>query len=143
CPNAQPLAGFLSLVLPAIAMGNSVVAIPSQDDPLVVADLCQVLDTSDLPGGVVNIVTGPRADLAVALAAHDEVAAIWYCGPTDGLAPVDRAAAGNLKPVWPVSARDWTGPQAQGEAFLHRATRLKTVWLPYGALPAGSGGAAY
>ncbi|KIX16842.1 aldehyde dehydrogenase family protein [Paracoccus sp. 228] len=143
CPNAQPLAGFLSLVLPAIAMGNAVVAIPAQDDPLAVTDLYQVFDTSDLPGGVVNIVTGITADLAVPLAAHEEVAGFWHAGPAAGLAAVDRAAAGNLKPVWAVPARDWTGVHAQGEAFLHHATRFKTIWLPYGALPAGSGSAAY
>ncbi|MGZ3215720.1 aldehyde dehydrogenase family protein [Paracoccus sp. T5] len=143
CPNAQPLAGFLSLVLPAIAMGNAVVAIPAQNDPLAVTDLYQVFDTSDLPAGVVNIVTGARDELAVPLAAHEEVAAMWYCGTSDGLAAVDRAAAGNLKPVWAPAARDWTGPDAQGETFLRHATRQKTIWLPYGALPAGSGSAAY
>ncbi|RJK98553.1 aldehyde dehydrogenase family protein [Paracoccus aestuarii] len=143
CPNAQPLAGFLSLVLPAIAMGNAVVAIPAQDDPLAVTDLYQVFDTSDLPGGVVNIVTGARADLAPTLAAHEVVAAYWHGGGADDLAVVDRAASGNLKPVWAVPSRDWTGPDAQGEVFLHRAVRSKTIWLPYGALPAGSGSAAY
>ncbi|MFN3275178.1 MAG: aldehyde dehydrogenase family protein [Paracoccus sp. (in: a-proteobacteria)] len=143
CPNTQPLAAFMSLVLPAIAMGNAVVAIPAQDDPLAVTDLYQVLDTSDLPCGVVNIVTGPRADLAPHLAAHDEVAAFWHAGASGELAAIDRAASGNLKPVWPVPLRDWTGPQAQGETFLRHATRLKTIWLPYGALPSGTGSAAY
>ncbi len=77
------------------------------------------------------------------MAAHEEVAGFWHAGPAAGLAAVDRAAAGNLKPVWAVPARDWTGVHAQGEAFLHHATRSKTIWLPYGALPAGSGSAAY
>lgn len=143
CPNMQPLAGFLSLVLPAIAMGNSVVAIPAQDDPLAMTDLYQVFDTSDLPGGVVNIVTGPRVELAGHLAGHDEVAAFWHAGAAEELVSIDRAAAGNLKPVWPVPLRDWTGKDAYGESFLRHATRTKTIWLPYGALPAGSGGAAY
>lgn len=143
CPNAQPLTGFLSLILPAIAMGNAVVAIPSQDDPLPVTDLYQVFDTSDLPGGVVNIVTGARAELAPYLAAHDEVAAFWHAGLPQERASIDGAAAGNLKPVFGLPNRDWTGAQAQGEDFLRKATRCKTVWLPYGALPAGSGGAAY
>ncbi|MFV0385243.1 aldehyde dehydrogenase family protein [Paracoccus sp. (in: a-proteobacteria)] len=143
CPNAQPLAGFMSLAMPAIAMGNSVVAIPAQDDPLVICDLYQVFDTSDLPAGVVNIVTGARDDLAPVLAAHDEVAAMWYCGDQAGLTAVERAAGGNLKPVWSPPHRDWTGPQAQGEGFLRHATQTKTIWLPYGALPAGSGGGKY
>ena len=143
CPNTQPLTGFLSLVLPAIAMGNAVVVIPSQNDPLPVTDLYQVFDTSDLPAGVVNIVTGARAELAPVLAAHDEVAAFWHAGPPQERAAIDRAASGNLKPVFGIQNRDWTGPQAQGEDFLRHATRCKTIWLPYGALPAGSGSAAY
>ncbi|MBM3603655.1 MAG: aldehyde dehydrogenase family protein [Alphaproteobacteria bacterium] len=143
CPNTQPLAGFLSLVLPAIAMGNAVVAIAAQDDPLVLADLYQVLDTSDLPAGVVNIITGGRDELALTLAGHEDVAAMWYCGPAEGLSAVDRAASGNLKPVWSPGARDWLSGEAQGEDFLRHATRLKTIWLPYGALPTGSGSAAY
>ncbi|SNR38290.1 aldehyde dehydrogenase family protein [Paracoccus sediminis] len=141
CPNAQPLAAFMSLVMPAVAMGNRVVAIAAQDDPLAVTDLYQVFDTSDLPGGVVNIVTGPRDDLARVLAAHDDVAAMWAVG--GDLAAVEQAAGGNLKPVWAPVHRDWTGPQAQGEAFLHHATQTKTIWLPYGALPEGTGSAAY
>ncbi|WP_188713901.1 aldehyde dehydrogenase family protein [Paracoccus acridae] len=141
CPNAQPLAAFMSLVMPAIAMGNRVVAIAAQDDPLAVTDLYQVFDTSDLPGGVVNIVTGPRDDLARVLAAHDEVAAMWMVG--GDLAAVEKAAGGNLKPVWAPAHRDWCGPQAQGEVFLRHATQAKTIWLPYGALPEGTGSAAY
>ncbi|MDM7459150.1 MAG: aldehyde dehydrogenase family protein, partial [Paracoccus sp. (in: a-proteobacteria)] len=143
CPNVQPLAGFLSLVLPAIAMGNAVVALPAQNDPLAVIDLYQVLDTSDVPGGVVNIVTGARADLVPTLAGHEEVAAYWHGSGQDDLAMADRAAAGNLKPVWAVPSCDWTRSEAQGEVFLRQATRSKTIWLPYGALPAGSGSAAY
>ncbi|MDO5612034.1 MAG: aldehyde dehydrogenase family protein [Paracoccus sp. (in: a-proteobacteria)] len=143
CPNSAPLAGFVSLVLPAIAMGNAVVAVAAQDDPMVLFDLSQIMDTSDLPGGVVNILTGPREDLAQTLAAHDEVAALWYHGTADGLQSAERAACGNLKPVWPVPALNWTNAHAQGEPFLRRAVQMKTVWLPYGALPAGAGGAAY
>ena len=141
CPNAQPLAGFMSLVMPALAMGNRVIALAAPDDPLPVLDLYQVFDTSDLPGGAVNIVTGPRDDLARTLAAHDEVAAMWTVG--GDLAAAERAAGGNLKPVWAPAHRDWCGPQAQGEAFLRHATQTKTIWLPYGALPEGTGSAAY
>ncbi|WP_299843049.1 aldehyde dehydrogenase family protein [uncultured Paracoccus sp.] len=143
CPNDQPLSGFMSLVMPAIAMGNAVVVVPAQDDPLPVLDLYQIFDTSDLPGGVVNIVTGPKDELAKVLAAHDEVAGLWYVGDRSGLAGVEQAAGGNLKPVWSPAHRDWTGGQAQGREFLRQATQTKTIWLPYGALPAGTGSAAY
>ncbi|MEQ9259483.1 MAG: aldehyde dehydrogenase family protein [Roseovarius sp.] len=134
CPATAPLAGFLSLVLPAIAMGNAVVAIPSQTRPLAATDLYQVFDTSDLPAGVVNIVTGPREELAQVLAEHDDVAATWYFGSTEGCAMVEAASAGNLKQTWAEegNALDWSGRAAQGPRFLHRATQVKNIWVPYG-----------
>ncbi len=132
CPNTAPLLGFLSLVLPAIAMGNRVVAVPSQNQPLAATDLYQVLDTSDLPSGVVNIVTGPRDELAKTLADHDDVAALWYAGSSEGGKMVEHASAGNLKVTWIVGPRDWTGGAGQGRAFLRRATQIKNIWVPYG-----------
>ncbi|MFT4013396.1 MAG: aldehyde dehydrogenase family protein [Paracoccus sp. (in: a-proteobacteria)] len=142
-PNAAPLAGFMSLVLPALAMGNAVVAVPSQDRPMAALTLAQVLACSDVPGGVVNIVSGPREGLAQALAGHDGVGAIWHAGQGEGLAEIQRAAARTLIPVWSPEPRDWASPAGQGREFLRRATRAKTIWLPYGALPAGTGSAAY
>ena len=132
CPTGAPLLGFVSLVLPAIAMGNRVVAVPSQAMPLAATDLYQVFDTSDLPGGVVNIVTGPRDELARTLAAHDDVAAIWYSGDADGTRMVEEESAGNLKVTWSVAHRDWSGPEGQGRSFLTRATQVKNIWVPYG-----------
>jgi aldehyde dehydrogenase (NAD+) len=135
CPDEAPLLAFVSLVLPAIAMGNRVVVTPAPHRPLPALDFYQVLDTSDVPGGVVNIVTGDRDVLAETLARHDDVAAMWYFGGAAGSAAVERESAGNLKPVWASGgkARDWFAP-AQGEAeeFLRRATQIKTVWTPYG-----------
>ncbi|OOY29225.1 aldehyde dehydrogenase [Thioclava sp. L04-15] len=130
CPDAAPLLGFASLVLPAIAMGNRVIAVPAQSMPLMATDLYQVFETSDLPGGVVNIVTGPRDELAKTLAQHDDVAAMWYCGGPEGRAMVEAESAGNLKATWVMENRDWA--QAQGRAFLTRATQIKTIWVPYG-----------
>ncbi len=134
CPVAAPLLGFVSLVLPAIAMGNRVVVLPSQSHPLAATDLYQVFDTSDLPGGVVNIVTGERDALARVLADHDDVGALWYIGGADGVRAVEHASAGNLKATWceVEGLRDWSGAEGQGRAFLHRATQVKTIWVPYG-----------
>ncbi len=134
CPNKLPLLGFASLVLPAIAMGNAVVAVPSQDHPLSATDLYQVLDTSDVPAGVVNIVTGPREELAKTLADHDNIAAMWYFGTPQGCAMVEDASAGNLKQTWTEVAglRDMTGPDGYGRDFLQRATQIKNIWVPYG-----------
>jgi aldehyde dehydrogenase (NAD+) len=135
CPDEMPLLGFVSLVMPAIAMGNRVVAVPSPRQPLAATDLYQVFDTSDVPGGVINIVTGARDELAKTLAGHDDVAALWYFGPKQGAGPVEAASAGNLKSTWVSNGkrRDWLSrQQGQGEAFLRRATQVKNIWVPYG-----------
>jgi aldehyde dehydrogenase (NAD+) len=125
--QSAPLLGAVSLALPAIAMGNRVVLVPSQDNPLPALELAQVLGVSDVPGGVVNIISGPVAELAVTLAGHDDVAALW-CAEPSVRAPVEKAASGNLKPVWAVA-----DPVGQGSAWLEAAVQIKTIWVPYGA----------
>jgi aldehyde dehydrogenase (NAD+) len=132
CPDEAPLLGLVSLLAPAIAMGNTCVMVPSQAYPLAATDLYQVLDTSDLPGGVVNIVTGLHADLAKPLAAHMDVDAVWCFGSAELSAMVEREAAGNLKRTWVTHgfATDWA--QAEGRTFLRAATAVKTIWVPYG-----------
>jgi aldehyde dehydrogenase (NAD+) len=134
CPDEAPLLGFVSLVMPAIAMGNRVVVVPSSSHPLAATDFYQILDTSDVPAGVVNIVTGERDVLAKTLSEHDDVAALWYFGSKAGSALVEKASAGNLKPVWANQGipRRWTEPSAQGREFLRRATQVKNIWVPYG-----------
>jgi len=134
-PEQAPLAGFLSLVLPAVAMGNTVVAVPSERWPLLATDLYQVFDTSDLPGGVINIVTGTRKELAPVLAAHDDVDGIWFYGPREEAAEIEKLSAGNMKRT-AVSWKDvdWADPhEGQGETFLREATQVKNIWVPYGA----------
>jgi aldehyde dehydrogenase (NAD+) len=135
CPDAAPLLGFVSLVMPAIAMGNSVVVVPSPLRPLAATDFYQVLETSDLPAGVVNIVTGDRDELAKTLAEHDEVAALWYHGSAAGCAAIEKASAGNLKSTWTNAGRlfNWhNDDQGQGEEYLRHATQIKNIWIPYG-----------
>jgi len=135
CPERLPLLGLISLIAPTIAMGNRIVAVPSEIHPLAATDFYQVLDTSDLPGGVVNIVTGSRDALARTLAEHDEVDALWYFGSAEGCAVVERAAAGNLKRVWTDNGRerDWRdADQGEGHEVLRHATHVKNVWIPYG-----------
>ncbi|MBN9060059.1 MAG: aldehyde dehydrogenase family protein [Rhizobiales bacterium] len=134
CPDEAPLLGFVSLVMPAIAMGNRVIVVPSSSHPLAATDFYQILDTSDVPAGVVNIVTGERDVLAKTLAEHDDVAALWYFGSKAGSALVEKASSGNLKPVWANQGipRRWTENSAQGREFLRRATQVKNIWVPYG-----------
>ena len=135
CPEAAPLLAFVSLVAPAVAMGNRVIAVPSSVHPLLATDLYQVFDTSDVPGGVVNIVTGDRESLSKTLAQHDEVASMWYFGTADGSSMVEKESVGNLKQTWVNHGkrRDWLDPvQGEGEEFLRRATQIKNIWVPYG-----------
>ena len=135
CPDEMPLLGFVSLVMPAVAMGNRVVVVPSPRQPLAATDLYQVFDTSDVPGGTINIVTGDRDELAKTLAEHDEVAALWYCGNKAGSAAVEAASAGNLKPTWVCNGkkRNWLDrTQGQGHEYLRRAVQIKNIWIPYG-----------
>ena len=134
-PDEAPLLSLVSLVMPAIAMGNRVVVTPSQTAPLIAGEFYQVLDTSDVPGGVINFVTGPREALAKELARHDDVDCHWYFGTAEGSKTVEAESAGNLKATWvnQGKARDWfSAEQGQGREFLYHAVRIKTVWTPYG-----------
>ena len=134
CPDEAPLLAMLTLALPTLAMGNTIVVVPSQSQPLLATDFYQLLDTSDVPAGAFNIVTGARDELAKVLAEHDEVASIWYHGDAKGSAIVEAASAGNLKSTWVNGGKafDWFGPHAQGVEWLRRATQVKNIWIPYG-----------
>jgi len=134
CPDEAPLLGLVSVMAPAIAMGNTCVLIPSEVAPLAATDFYQVLETSDLPAGVVNIVTGSPAELAKTLAGHMDVDAVWSFSSAPLSAMIEREAAGNLKRTWVNQgrARDWMGPEGEGRVFLRAATEVKTVWVPYG-----------
>jgi aldehyde dehydrogenase (NAD+) len=134
CPDDHPLLGLVSLVAPAICVGNTVVVVPSERSPLAATDFYQVLETSDLPGGVVNIVTGAKDTLAKTLADHDDVDAIWYFGAPAGVKAVELASAGNMKRTWCTSERrGWTEPdEGEGRDFLREATQVKNIWIPYG-----------
>ena len=133
CPDEAPLLGFISVMAPAIAMGNTCVLVPGVA-PLAATDFYQILDTSDLPAGVVNIVTGPALDLAKSLAGHMDVDAVWSFSSTDTSALIEREAASNVKRTWVNNgkARNWLGPEGEGRLFLSQATEIKTVWVPYG-----------
>ncbi len=136
CPDQYPLLGAISLLAPTIALGNTVVLIPAEQHPLSATDLYQVLDTSDLPGGVVNIVTGGRDELAKVLADHNDIDALWYFGSAEGSAVVERASIGNLKQTWVSDGRerDWLDRrEGEGEEFLRHASQIKNIWVPYGA----------
>ena len=134
CPAEAPLLGLVSCIAPAIAMGNRVILSASEPFPLAATDFVQVLETSDVPAGVVNVLTGPQADVAETLAGHMDVDAVWSFGTEELSGIVEAASASNLKRTWVNNglARDWHGSAGEGHAFLQAATEVKNVWVPYG-----------
>jgi len=134
-PEESPLLGLLSLVLPAIALGNTVVVVPSERYATVMADLYSIFDTSDLPGGVVNIVAGRAMELGKTLAEHDDIDAIWSFRDEAASTMAKTASIGNMKQTWTNDgyAIDWyDAQQAEGRYFLRHASQVKNVWVPYG-----------
>jgi aldehyde dehydrogenase (NAD+) len=135
CPNDAPLLGFLSLVLPVLAAGNTAIVVPSETYPLIIGDLYQVFDTSDLPDGAINVVTGYSSQLLKTLAEHDDVDAIWCFSDETSAAAAKLFSVGNLKQVFTNEGRtiDWfDAKQGEGRWFLQHATQVKNIWVPYG-----------
>ncbi|XP_072045123.1 aldehyde dehydrogenase family 16 member A1-like [Amphiura filiformis] len=135
CPDQYPLLAFVSLFAPAVIRGNTVLILPSEKYPLSAMGFYQVFDTSDLPGGVVNILTGNREHLTKYLAEHQDIQAMWYFGSAEGSTFVEWTSAANLKRTWVNygSDRDWSDrQQGQGEEFLYHATQVKNIWIPMG-----------
>jgi aldehyde dehydrogenase (NAD+) len=116
-------------------MGNPVVLIPSEQSPLSITDLYQVIETSDVPSGVINIVTGDSVALAKTLAEHDGVDGLWFAGPLEASTMVEKASITNLKQTWTSRGLyyDLADRLFEGDYFLGKATQIKNVWIPYGA----------
>ena len=134
-PEDQPLLTTISLIAPAIAMGNRVILIPSESFPSVALELVQTFETSDIPPGVINIVTGDKDELSNQLVGHAEVDGVWCWADSDTVAKVETTSALDLKRLWIHSDgdRDWLDPdQGEGLEFLRNATEVKNIWTPYG-----------
>ena len=126
CPDTNPLAGFIAALGPALAMGNRVILAPSQPFPLAATDLIQVLETSDIPPGVVNILTGPHKDLAAHMAAHMDIDAVWNFASPQLTKEIEQASASNLKRTLAAQAMPDT------KDMLAATTEVKNIWIPYG-----------
>jgi acyl-CoA reductase-like NAD-dependent aldehyde dehydrogenase len=124
-PEEPPLAGLVARVAPALVGGNALVVIASERRPLAAVTLAEVLATSDVPGGVVNVLTGRKHELGPILAAHMDVNAVDLIGAGDGRGELERLAADNVKRV----VRN-----GEGQSPWHAAAylELKTVWHPIG-----------
>ncbi len=147
-PDDHPLLALATLAGTALAMGNAMVVVPSPKQPLSATDLYQVLETSDLPHGTFNIVTGDRAgvenEVAKTLSEHDDVDFVWYfdnsAGSSEGQTAVQKASAGNMERTWVLGLTGATGAMPSGaevlpaiDEVLRQATQVKNVWVPYGA----------
>ncbi|MFG2778964.1 aldehyde dehydrogenase family protein [Streptomyces prunicolor] len=139
-PQESSFLGLISVIAPVIATGNTVIVIASENSPLPALSLGEVLATSDLPGGVVNILSGRTSEIAPSLAAHQDVNAIDLAGADDVLAKeLEIAAADNLKRVLRPHPVDYT--ETPGIDRLTAFLETKTVWHPTGSL--GASGSSY
>ncbi|MEC9197201.1 MAG: aldehyde dehydrogenase family protein [Pseudomonadota bacterium] len=134
CPDETPLLGLISVMAPLMAMGNTCVLVASEAMPLSATDFIQVLETSDVPSGVVNLLTGSHTELAKPMAQHMDVASVWSFSSSDISAQIETASSTNLKRTWVNNglSRDWNGTEGEGADFLREATRVKNIWVPYG-----------
>jgi aldehyde dehydrogenase (NAD+) len=128
-PDDHSLLALCTLAASALAMGNVLVMVPSQTSPLTATDFYQVLETSDVPAGTFNIVTGGRDELAKTLSEHDDVDVVWYAGSPEGQKAVQLASIGNMKQTWVMPV---TGELPEMDEILRHSTQVKNIWVPYG-----------
>ncbi|MEO1537388.1 MAG: aldehyde dehydrogenase family protein [Pseudomonadota bacterium] len=131
-PDNAALLGLVSVVGAAMAMGNRITVVASEPFPLAATDFYQVLDTSDVPPGVVNILTGSHEELALQMAGHMDIDAVWSFSSTDLSEVIEREAASSLKRTWVNNRCDADWSTTNANTFLTAATEVKTVWVPYG-----------
>lgn len=132
-PEGPALLGYLSVCLPLVAMGNAIVSVPSATNPLPTLELVRVIEASDVPAGVWNVVTGQHAELVKPMADHLALAGLWSFGDQVLEQDILSASTGNLKQTFVSGGKqiDWSAePHPE---FLRRATQVKNIWVPYGA----------
>lgn len=132
-PNSTGLIGLVSTIAPVITGGNTCIALAATEMPLCAVTLAEVLATSDLPGGVVNILTGKRSELIEHFASHMDVNACVYCGDEkEERAAVRTKSAGNVKRAVIYDREDWMSDDAQNPYFIFDTQEVKTTWHPVG-----------
>ncbi len=130
-PNENPLLGLISLLAPTIVGGNTCVILAPCTNPLVAISLAEVLNTSDVPTGVVNILTGDREELLSHFASHKDVNAIIYCGDNlKEIKTVEEMATENLKRVNIYRRKNWGQGNSQSPYFIEKCQEIKTIWHP-------------
>ena len=132
CPPNKPLLSLISCIAPAIAMGNRITTISPFSASITATDFYQILETSDIPPGVVNILTGSHLELASHAASHMDVDSVWSFSEEDITKIIELESANNIKRTWCLKNIDWLDKRAEGDMFLDAATETKSVWIPYG-----------
>lgn len=130
-PEEQSLLGLISVLAPAIIGGNTAVLLASGKRPLSSMSFAEVIQTSDVPGGVVNILTGDKTELIEHMASHMDVNAIVYCGnQEDEIQTINELASENMKRTVFYRKSDWSSDSAQSPYFIEKTQEIKTTWHP-------------
>ncbi len=130
-PEKHGLLGLVSVMAPAIVGGNTVIILASETKPLTSISFAEVLHSSDVPGGAVNILTGKREELISHMASHMEVNAILYCGKEEKcIETISKLASNNLKRTIFYKKDDWTNPECESPYFIEKMQEVKTTWHP-------------
>jgi acyl-CoA reductase-like NAD-dependent aldehyde dehydrogenase len=133
-PEASGLLGLVSNIAPAIAGGNTCVVLASESQPLSAVSLAEVLQSSDVPAGVVNVLTGHKSELIEQFASHMDVNAVIYCeGDAKATRQIGELAADNIKRVILRARIDWSADEAQSPYFISDTQETKTTWHPIGS----------
>ena len=132
-PDDSCLLGFLSVIVPAVVGGNTVVILASESYPLCGITFAEVLQSSDVPGGVINIMSGRRSELIEQFSSHMDVNAIIYCGVDSGHASmIEKNTALNVKRAVNYADQNWINPDSQGPYHIMKSQEIKTTWHPIG-----------
>ena len=130
-PNESPLLGLVSLIAPIIVGGNSCVVLASEKNPIVSISFAEVLNTSDVPSGAVNILTGKKEELLEYFASHMDVNSIIYCGDNqDQIKNIENLSVENLKRTTVYNRNNWSGENSQSPYFIEKFQEVKTTWHP-------------
>ena len=130
-PNEFPLLGLVSVVAPVIVGGNSCVVLSSEENPMVSISFAEVLNTSDVPHGVVNILTGKRKELISHFASHNDINSILYCGDNnEEITEIEKISVENLKRVKIYKRKNWDDKMSQSPYFIEQCQEIKTTWHP-------------
>jgi len=130
-PEEQSLLGLVSVIAPAIVGGNTVIILASESKPLTAISFAEVLNSSDVPGGVVNILTGNKTELISHMASHMDVNAIVYCGKDENtLKEISELASNNVKRTIFYKKSDWENNLCESPYFIEKTQEVKTTWHP-------------